>query len=91
MNTEEKKAMTEDQQGKLIRKIMFLLDKAYKLDETARDLAFVYRENLTDLASEAEHIAITEMLPAMIDMVQSALYELENRIRSAQTTETKGE
>lgn len=91
MNTEEKKAMTEDQQGKLIRKIMFLLDKTYNMNESARDLAFVYRENLADLASEAEHLAITEMLPAMIEMVQSALYEIETRIRNTQTTETKGE
>ena len=83
--------MTEKQQGELMRKVMFLLDQTHKMDEAVRDLTLVYRENLTDHASEAEHLAITEMLPAMIDMVQSALYEIEKRIRNTQTTETEGE
>ena len=83
--------MTEEQQEELRRSVMFLVDQTYKLDETARDLIQIYREDLTDIASEAEHLAITEMLPAMINMVQSALYEINNRIRNTQTTETKGE
>ena len=83
--------MTEEQQGKLIRKVIYSLDQTHKMDEAVRDLTLVYRENLTDFASEAEHLAITEMLPAMINMVQSALYEIDNRIRNTKTTETKGE
>ena len=83
--------MTEEQQGKLIRKVMYSLDQTHKMDEAVRDLTLVYRENLTDIATEAEHLAITEMLPAMIDMVQSALYEIEKRIRNTQTTEIEGE
>lgn len=83
--------MTENQQGKLIRKAIYLLGKIYDINEIARDLDLVYRENFTDHASEAEHIAITEMLPAMIDMVQTSLYGIEERIRNTQITTTEGE
>lgn len=83
--------MTEKQQGELIRKVVYSLDQTHKMDEAVRDLTLVYRENLTDIASEAEDIAITEMLPAMIEMVQTALYSIERRILDTQTTETKGE
>lgn len=83
--------MTEEQKSNLMRKLVYLIDQTYKMSETARDLILVYRENLTKHASEAEHLAITEMLPAMIDMAQTALYGIEERICNTQITKNEGE
>lgn len=82
--------MTKSKQVELMRKVTDSIGKTHAMDEIVRDLTLLYRD-FADYASYAEHLAITEMLPAMIDMVKSALYEIDNRIRNTQTTETKGE
>lgn len=77
--------MTEDQKEKLMRKVTDSISKTHAMDEIVRDLTSLYSD-IADYASYAEHLSITEMLPAMVGMVQSALYEIDTRIRNTQTT-----